>query len=100
VAAALADLTFLTSDNPRSEDPLAIIADIEKGLVEGQAKEYRIVPDRREAIAQALTSARKGDCVLVAGKGHERTQTFKDRTVPFDDGEVIRENLRAMERKS
>jgi UDP-N-acetylmuramoyl-L-alanyl-D-glutamate--2,6-diaminopimelate ligase len=100
VAAALADLTFLTSDNPRSEDPLAVIADIEKGLVEGQAKEYRIVPDRREAIAQALTAARKGDCVLVAGKGHERTQTFKDRTVPFDDGEVIRENLRAMERKS
>jgi UDP-N-acetylmuramoyl-L-alanyl-D-glutamate--2,6-diaminopimelate ligase len=100
VAAALADLTFLTSDNPRSEDPLAIIADIEKGLVEGQAKEYRIVPDRREAIAQALTAARKGDCVLVAGKGHERTQTFKDQTVPFDDGEVIREYLKAMERKA
>jgi UDP-N-acetylmuramoyl-L-alanyl-D-glutamate--2,6-diaminopimelate ligase len=100
VAAALADLTFVTSDNPRSEDPLAIIADIERGLIEGQVKEYRIVPDRREAIAQALAAARKGDCVLVAGKGHERTQTFKDQTVPFDDGEVIRENLEALERKS
>ena len=96
VAAALADLTILTSDNPRSENPLAIIADIERGLVEGRAKDYRIVPDRREAIVQALAAARKGDCVLIVGKGHERTQTFKDRTVAFDDVEVVRESLAAM----
>jgi UDP-N-acetylmuramoyl-L-alanyl-D-glutamate--2,6-diaminopimelate ligase len=95
VAAALADLTILTSDNPRSENPLAIIADIERGLVEGRAKDYRIVPDRREAIGQALAAARKGDCVLIVGKGHERTQTFKDRTVAFDDVEVVRESLAA-----
>jgi len=97
VAAALADVTLLTSDNPRSEDPLAIIADIEKGLIEGKAKEYSIIPDRREAIVRALAAAGKGDCVLVVGKGHERTQTFRDQTVPFDDGEIIREILQTME---
>jgi len=99
VAAALADVTFLTSDNPRSEDPLAIITDIEKGLVQGKAKDYRLVPDRREAIARALAEAGRGDCVLVVGKGHENYQTFKDRTVPFDDGEVIRSVLSTMEAK-
>ena len=99
VAAALADVTLLTSDNPRSEDPLAIIADIEKGLIEGKAKDYSIVPDRREAIARALAAAGKGDCVLVVGKGHERTQSFKDESVPFDDGEIIREILKTMEAK-
>jgi UDP-N-acetylmuramoyl-L-alanyl-D-glutamate--2,6-diaminopimelate ligase len=97
VAAALADVTFLTSDNPRSEDPLAIIADIEKGMAEGNAKDYRKIPDRREAIAKALAAAGKGDCVLVVGKGHERTQTFKDRTIPFDDGAIIREILKTIE---
>jgi UDP-N-acetylmuramoyl-L-alanyl-D-glutamate--2,6-diaminopimelate ligase len=96
VAAALADVTFLTSDNPRSEDPLAIISDIEKGLTQGKAKDYRVVPNRREAISQALAAARKGDVVLVAGKGHEHYQIFKDRTIPFDDGQVVREILSTM----
>jgi UDP-N-acetylmuramoyl-L-alanyl-D-glutamate--2,6-diaminopimelate ligase len=100
VAAALADITFLTSDNPRSEDPLAIISDIEKGLTQGKAKDYKVVPDRREAIAQALAAARKGDVVLVAGKGHEHYQTFKDKTIPFDDGQVVRELLSVMEARS
>jgi len=99
VAAALADLSILTSDNPRSEDPLAIIADIERGLTEGKARDYRIVPDRREAIGHALAAAGKGDYVLIVGKGHERTQTFKDETVPFDDREIIRDILKTMEPK-
>ncbi len=99
VAAALADVIFLTSDNPRSEDPLAIIADIEKGMLEGKAKERSVVPDRREAIARALAAAGKGDCVLIVGKGHERTQTFKSETVPFDDAQIIRDILKAMEPK-
>ena len=98
VAADLADLTFLTSDNPRSEEPLAILSDIERGMTEGRATDYKIVPDRRQAIAQALAAARKGDYVLVVGKGHERTQTFKTETVPFDDGEVIREILKSLEK--
>jgi len=97
VAARLADWAFLTSDNPRSEDPLAIIADIEKGFILKGSKNYRIVPDRREAIEQALASAKKGDCVLIAGKGHEHYQIFKDRTIPFDDVEVIHSLLETME---
>jgi UDP-N-acetylmuramoyl-L-alanyl-D-glutamate--2,6-diaminopimelate ligase len=94
VAAELADETYLTSDNPRSENPLAIIADIEKGFLQKAAKNYRKIPDRREAIAQALSAAQKGDCVLIAGKGHEKTQVFKDKTIPFDDVEVVREILK------
>ncbi len=94
VAAALADITFLTSDNPRSEDPLAIIAEIEKGFVEKGAENYHKIPDRREAIAQAIASARGGDYVLVAGKGHEHYQTIKDQRIPFDDAAVIRAILK------
>lgn len=97
VAAKLADWTFLTSDNPRSEDPLAIIADIEKGFNLKEAKNYCVIPDRREAIEQALASAKKGDYVLIAGKGHEQYQIFKDRTVPFDDTEVICSILKTLE---
>ncbi len=96
VAASLADITFLTSDNPRSEDPLAIIGEIEKGFIEKGSKNYYKIPDRREAIAQALASARKGDCVLVAGKGHELFQTIKNQRIPFDDAEVIQSILKTM----
>ncbi len=91
VAARLADWTVLTSDNPRSEDPLEIIAAIEKGFSEEQTGAYEIVPDRREAIAKALGEAGKGDMVLIAGKGHEDYQIFKDRTIHFSDAEVIAE---------
>jgi len=99
VAAALSDLSFITSDNPRSEDPLAIIAEIEKGFSGKGAKNYRVIPDRKEAISQALAMARKGDYVLVAGKGHEDYQIFKDRTIHFDDAEVVRSMLRTLEAK-
>jgi UDP-N-acetylmuramyl tripeptide synthase len=99
VAAKLADWTYLTSDNPRSEDPLAIIADIEKGFLLEGSKNYQIVPDRKSAVEQALASAKKGDYVLVAGKGHENYQIFKDRSTPFDDAEVIRSFLKTMESK-
>ena len=97
VAARLADWTVLTSDNPRSEDPMEIIAAIETGFAKEGVRTYEIVPDRKEAIARALATANKGDAVLVAGKGHETTQTFRDRTVPFSDHEVIREILAKME---
>ncbi len=96
VAARLADWTVLTSDNPRDEDPLAIIAGIEEGFGKEAAKTYEVVPDRREAIARALAMANKGDYVLIAGKGHEDSQIFKDRTVHFSDAEVVREILRVM----
>jgi UDP-N-acetylmuramoyl-L-alanyl-D-glutamate--2,6-diaminopimelate ligase len=95
IATALADTTLVTSDNPRSEDPARIIADIEAGAARGGGT-YRAVIDRREAIAVALAEAQAGDVVLVAGKGHEQGQQFADRTVPFDDREVVRESLESL----
>jgi UDP-N-acetylmuramoyl-L-alanyl-D-glutamate--2,6-diaminopimelate ligase len=97
VAARLADWTMITSDNPRNEDPLEIIAAIEKGFAKEAARTYEVVPDRREAIVRALAMASKGDYVLVAGKGHEDYQIFKDRTIRFSDIEVIKEILAGME---
>ncbi len=90
-AARLADYTVLTSDNPRSEDPLAIIRDIEQGF--GEAGNYEVQPDRREAIRVLLARAEAGDTLLVAGKGHETYQQFGDTVLPFDDREVVRELL-------
>jgi UDP-N-acetylmuramoyl-L-alanyl-D-glutamate--2,6-diaminopimelate ligase len=97
VAANFADQIFITSDNPRSEDPRAIIADIERGFISKGAKNYRIIPDRKEAIAAALAEAGKGDYVLIVGKGHEDYQIFKDRTIHFDDIEVVRSILATLE---
>ncbi|MGQ0668579.1 MAG: UDP-N-acetylmuramoyl-L-alanyl-D-glutamate--2,6-diaminopimelate ligase [Actinomycetota bacterium] len=98
-ATSLADLTVITSDNPRSEDPLAIIAEIEPGAVEGGGA-YTIEPDRRSAIRAAVREARTGDVVVIAGKGHETGQDFADRTVPFDDRDVSAEELRALAKGS
>jgi UDP-N-acetylmuramoyl-L-alanyl-D-glutamate--2,6-diaminopimelate ligase len=97
VAARLADWTILTSDNPRSEDPMAIIAAIEGGFAKEAVKTYEIEPDRRKAIARALATANKGDFVLIAGKGHEDYQIFRDRTAHFSDIEAVEETLRALE---
>lgn len=96
VAARLADCTFLTSDNPRSEDPGDILEEIADGYrAQGEAGErLRIVPDRREAIGKAIAAAGEGDVVLIAGKGHEETQVLSGRTVPFSDREEARRALR------
>ncbi len=91
-ATAGADLTIITSDNPRSEDPAAIIADIEPGARRGGGA-YSVMADRREAIRTALDEAKPGEVVLVAGKGHEQGQELADRTVPFDDRVVVGELL-------
>lgn len=90
VASELADLAIVTSDNPRSEDPSAIIDEILTGVV-GDAE---IEPDRRKAISMAVDQARAGDVVVIAGKGNEQGQEFADRKIPFDDREVAREALR------
>jgi UDP-N-acetylmuramoyl-L-alanyl-D-glutamate--2,6-diaminopimelate ligase len=93
--AELSDLAVITSDNPRSEDPGAIVAEVAGGAegVPG-AGELEIVLDRREAIALALGRAEPGDTVVIAGKGHEQGQEFEEgRKVPFDDREVAREEL-------
>jgi len=87
------DFVVLTSDNPRSEDPLAIINDAMVGLQRSGAK-YKTEPDRRAAIALAIREAAPGDIVLIAGKGHEKVQVSRDGTIPFDDVQVAQEILR------
>ena len=90
--AALADRLVITSDNPRTEAPMAIIDEILAGIPEGTS--YVVEPDRRAAIRLALASAGAGDVVLVAGKGHEPFQELAGRTVPFDDRQVVLEEAR------
>jgi UDP-N-acetylmuramoyl-L-alanyl-D-glutamate--2,6-diaminopimelate ligase len=93
--AMLSDLAIVTSDNPRSEDPEAIIAEVLGGVENGANIE--VEPDRREAIALALERAQPGDTVVIAGKGHEQGQEFADgRKLPFDDREVARAELRRL----
>jgi len=92
IGAEMADVCLITSDNPRSEEPDAIIAEI-LGGANGKSAEVECIVDRREAIVRALGIAAPGDLVLIAGKGHENYQIFKDRTVHFDDEEVVREVL-------
>ena len=99
-ACAASDCAVVTSDNPRSEDPLSIISDIEAGLRTAGLKNYKIEPDRSRAIAMAVGLAGPGDIVLIAGKGHEAVQILKDRTVPCDDRETAREALRKLGRKA
>jgi UDP-N-acetylmuramoyl-L-alanyl-D-glutamate--2,6-diaminopimelate ligase len=93
IAWRLADAVIVTSDNPRSEDPQAIIAEILAG-VPGPVE---VDPDRAAAIARALEEADEGDVVVIAGKGHEQGQEFADRTIPFDDRDVAREALRRLQ---
>jgi len=90
------DIAIFTSDNPRSEDPLSILNDIETGARDAHLQNYRMIPDRAEAIAAAIAEARTGDVVLIAGKGHEDYQILKERTVPFDDRVCAREALKSI----
>jgi UDP-N-acetylmuramoyl-L-alanyl-D-glutamate--2,6-diaminopimelate ligase len=93
VAARLSDVVVLTSDNPRSEPPEAIIEEIRRGIPATRAAQTIVLPDRREAIARALGMGEPGVVVVIAGKGHEPYQVLRDRTVPFDDRQVAREIL-------
>lgn len=92
IATELADYTVITSDNPRTEDPLKIIEQIVKGVRKGAA--YHVEPDRRKAIFHAIFAAQPGDFVLIAGKGHETYQIVGTQKLPFDDREVAREALK------
>jgi UDP-N-acetylmuramoyl-L-alanyl-D-glutamate--2,6-diaminopimelate ligase len=96
-AALLADRAYFTSDNPRSEDPLAILAAmVEGGLKVPRSERAHIVvePDRAAAIELAVARARRGDVLVVAGKGHEQGQNVAGVVHPFDDREVVRDALR------
>ena len=92
LAAELGDIVLATSDNPRTEDPAAILADIETGIRAGLAhgKTYEVIPDRRQAISRAIGMATDRDIVIIAGKGHETYQILKDKTIAFDDRDVAR----------
>ncbi len=96
LASELADVAIVTSDNPRSEEPEAIAAEI----VSGANSEVEVELDRAEAIGHAIELARPGDVVLIAGKGAEQGQEFADRTVPFDDRVAAREALEALEART
>jgi len=89
----LADFAIITNDNPRSEDPQEIIADIKKGI---KKENFCVIPDRREAIKKSLSLAKAEDIVLIAGKGHEGYQILKDKTINFDDRRVVKECLVSM----
>ena len=96
-AGIASDLVVLTSDNPRSEDPEAILEDVLPGL-RGSRAAVLVEPDRERAIRVAIGEARRGDLVLLAGKGHEKTQILRDRVIPFDDAAIARDILETMAR--
>jgi UDP-N-acetylmuramoyl-L-alanyl-D-glutamate--2,6-diaminopimelate ligase len=96
-AGAASDVVVVTSDNPRSEDPMAIIDQVIPGL-SGTSATVIIEPDRHRAIEMSIAQAREGDLVLLAGKGHEKTQTIAGRVIPFDDVAIARQVLRAQEK--
>ena len=92
ISGRIVDFTVITSDNPRTEDPLQIISHIEEGIRK-TGGEYIVIADRKEAIRHAIINARPGDIIVLAGKGHETYQIFKDKTISFDEREVVREIL-------
>ena len=94
-AAAGADRVIVTSDNPRDEDPLSIIDAIVEGITERDRERVVVEPDRRAAIGLALAGAERGDVVVIAGKGHETTQTIGAVVHDFDDRVVARELMEA-----
>ncbi|RJP24812.1 MAG: UDP-N-acetylmuramoyl-L-alanyl-D-glutamate--2,6-diaminopimelate ligase [Candidatus Abyssobacteria bacterium SURF_5] len=99
LAASISDFSIVTSDNPRSEDPYRIALDIEIGfqkMGKERGQHYLVIIDRREAIEEALATAETGDIVVIAGKGHETYQIFKDATVEFDDKAIARAWLQSM----
>jgi UDP-N-acetylmuramoyl-L-alanyl-D-glutamate--2,6-diaminopimelate ligase len=99
IGGRLADYAILTSDNPRSEDPNQILAEIEKGIQKVEGAKYVVIENRRKAIAHALEIARPGDVVVLAGKGHETYQEIKGVKHPFDEKVVVRELLEKIQTK-
>ena len=96
IAADMADFCIVTSDNPRSEEPQAIIDDIVAGM-KNVKSDYVVIPDRKEAIAFALQNAKEGDVIVLAGKGHETYQMLKGETIHFDEREVVAEILASIQ---
>ena len=99
-AVECSDVVVLTSDNPRTEDPMAILQEVEVGIREALQRrsqvDFHLIADRREAIATAVRLARPGDIVLIAGKGHEDYQIIGTKKFHFDDREIAREAIRQL----
>ena len=89
----LSDIAVITSDNPRTEEPMQIINEITKGI---EKDNYIVVENRREAIKKAMEIAEKDDVIVVAGKGHEDYQVLKDKTIHFDEREIIAEIVKEL----
>jgi UDP-N-acetylmuramoyl-L-alanyl-D-glutamate--2,6-diaminopimelate ligase len=98
IACILSDYVIITSDNPRTEDPLKIIKEIEAGIIEEGKSNYEIIPDRKEAIFKGINLAKKNDCIIIAGKGHENYQIIGKEKIHFSDKEVVLESLGYLER--
>ncbi len=98
-AGKYSDLAIITSDNPRTEDPMKIIAEVEAAVKE-TGTPYLTIPDRREAIHRAVSKAEKGDVIIIAGKGHETYQIIGSDKFHFDDREVAKEALQALAENS
>ncbi|MGM0411171.1 MAG: UDP-N-acetylmuramoyl-L-alanyl-D-glutamate--2,6-diaminopimelate ligase [Bacillota bacterium] len=98
VAAKYSDYFIITTDNPRSEDPEAIISDIIKGLSSNKDN-YEIIVDRKEAIFKAIKQAQKNDIIIIFGKGHENYQVFRDKTIHFDDKEEAKKAIKALKKE-
>lgn len=96
ISGKIADFTIITSDNPRTEEPAAIIRDIEEGIKQTNGQ-YIVIEDRTSAIRYAMEHAREGDIIVLSGKGHETYQIFKDRTIHYDEREIVKEILDDLE---
>ena len=95
-AATYSDFCFITSDNPRTEDPQDIIADILPGVEKIGKDKYKVIIDRKEAIKEAINLAERDDIIIIAGKGHETYQEIKEKKYPFDDKEIAQEILKEL----
>ncbi len=93
ISGRIADFTIITSDNPRTENPTQILADIEEGI-KGISEKYIVIEDRTEAIRYAMSKAQKDDIIILSGKGHETYQIFKDKTIHYDEREIVENILR------
>ena len=98
IAAELSDKVILTTDNPRSEEPMDILQQMKEGVSATQSKKVLIQVDRNEAIRMAVTLANKGDIILLAGKGHENYQEIKGVKYPFDDKAILQSTFQEMDK--
>jgi UDP-N-acetylmuramoyl-L-alanyl-D-glutamate--2,6-diaminopimelate ligase len=96
VSGRIADFTIITSDNPRTEEPGQIIRDIEAGMLKTNGK-YVVIEDRTEAIRYAMKNAENGDIIVLSGKGHETYQIFRDKTIHYDEREIVENILKELE---